>query len=79
MKSHYRGYRLGTLVERVVGANLAIVRSYYFNYLLFAPIWTAQQISRFARIRLQSENEVNSPLINPFGVSALVFARKSQT
>jgi SAM-dependent methyltransferase len=94
---HYRRYRLGTLLERVAGAQLAIVRSYYFNYLLFAPIWTARQIIRLARIRLQSENELNSPLINrfltaifrldiatapllrpPFGVSALVLARKSQ-
>jgi ubiquinone/menaquinone biosynthesis C-methylase UbiE len=61
---HYRRYRLHTLVERVIGAKLTIVRSYYFNYLLFAPIWTARQIIRFARIRLESENEVNSPLIN---------------
>jgi SAM-dependent methyltransferase len=61
---HYRRYRLETLVERVMGAKLAVVRSYYFNYLLFAPIWMARQIIRFARIRLNSENEVNSPLIN---------------
>jgi SAM-dependent methyltransferase len=61
---HCRRYRLGTLVERVISAKLTIVRSYYFNYLLFAPIWTARQVIRFARIRLQSENQVNSPLIN---------------
>jgi SAM-dependent methyltransferase len=61
---HFRRYRLGTLVERVFGAKLTIVRSYYFNYMLFVPIWTARQIIRLARIRLQSENEVNSPLTN---------------
>jgi SAM-dependent methyltransferase len=61
---HYRRYHLRTLLERVAGAQLAIVRAYYFNYLLFAPIWTARQIIRFGRIRLQSENEVNSRLIN---------------
>jgi SAM-dependent methyltransferase len=94
---HYRRYRLETLVERVVGAKLVIVRSYYFNYLLFAPIWTARQIIRLARIDLKSENELNLPMINrvltaifrldiatapvvspPFGVSALVFAQRSQ-
>jgi len=94
---HCRRYRLGELLERVGSARLAIVRSYYFNYLLFAPIWTARQVIRLARIRLRSENEVNSPLINrlltmifrldittapllrpPFGVSALVVARKSR-
>src|SRR5262249_41444785 len=61
---HYRRYRLRTLVERVAGVRLTIVRAYYFNYLLFAPIWIARQIMRFARLRLQSENEVNSPLTN---------------
>jgi ubiquinone/menaquinone biosynthesis C-methylase UbiE len=61
---HYRRYRRATLVERVIGAKLTIVRSYYFNYLLFVPIWIARQIIHFARIRVQSENEVNSPLIN---------------
>jgi hypothetical protein len=34
------------------------------SFPIFAPIWTARQIIRFARIRLQSENEVNSLLIN---------------
>jgi hypothetical protein len=60
---HSRRYRLGTLVERVIGAKLTVVRS-YFNYLLFVPIWSARQIIRLARIRLQSENELNSPVIN---------------
>jgi SAM-dependent methyltransferase len=92
---HCRRYRLGKLVERVISAKLTIVRSYYFNYLLFAPIWTARQVIRLTGIRLQSENEINSPLLNrvmskifrfdvatapllrpPFGVSALVVARK---
>jgi len=61
---HCRRYRLGTLVERVVGAKLTVMRSYYFNYLLFAPIWAARQIVRVSKVRLQSENEINSPLIN---------------
>jgi len=92
---HCRRYRLGTLVERVISAKLTIIRSYYFNYLLFAPIWTARKVIRLAGIRLRSENDVNSPLLNrvlskifrfdivtapllrpPFGVSALVVARK---
>src|SRR5262249_3365544 len=95
---HSRRYHLGTLVERVIGAKLAVVKSYYFNYLLFVPIWSARQIIRLARIPLQSENELNSPLINriltaifrldiatspllcpPFGVSALVLAKKLPT
>src|SRR5262249_6449150 len=61
---HYRRYSLRTLLERIVATQLTIVRAYYFNYLLFAPIWIARQIIRFAPIRLRSENEVNSLVIN---------------
>jgi hypothetical protein len=58
-----RRYRLRTLVK-VTGAQLTIIRAYYFNYLLFAPIWTARQIIRLAHFRLRSENEVNSLVVN---------------
>jgi len=93
---HKRRYRLAPLLAQVETAGLVPVRSYYFNYLLFAPIWTARQIIRLAAIRLNSENEVNAPAVNrlltaifrfdcltaphlrpPFGVSALIVARKS--
>jgi hypothetical protein len=40
------------------------LRSYYFNYLLFVPIWLARQIIRLMRVNLESENEVNAPGIN---------------
>ncbi len=93
---HRRRYRLAPLRAMVETAGLEPVRQYYFNYILFAPIWLARQIVRRAGIRLDSENEMNSPSINrlltsifrfdcrsaphlrpPFGVSALVIARKS--
>jgi ubiquinone/menaquinone biosynthesis C-methylase UbiE len=61
---HKRRYRLAELVARVEAAHLVAIRFYYFNYLLFVPIWTARQIIRLAAIRLGSENEVNTPAIN---------------
>jgi len=61
---HKRRYRLGELVARVTSAGLRPGCSYYFNYILFAPIWLARQLIRLLRIRLNSENELNSPLIN---------------
>lgn len=92
---HKRRYRLSPLLAQVETAGMVPVRSYYFNYLLFAPIWMARQIIRLAAIQLNSENEMNAPAINrlltalfrldcltapyvrpPFGVSALVVARK---
>ena len=93
---HKRRYRMGPLLAQIRAAGLVPARSYYFNYLLFVPIWIARQIIHFFDIKLNSENEVNSPLINrlltaifrfdcatasyvkmPFGVSALIVARKS--
>lgn len=92
---HKRRYRMGPLLRLIDAAGLVPVRAYYFNYLLFAPIWFARQVIRLSKVRLNSENEVNSPLINsvltsifqfdcwsapvvhpPFGVSALVVARR---
>jgi hypothetical protein len=38
--------------------------SFYFNYLLFAPIWLARRAIRYARIDLRSEGEVNTQTLN---------------
>jgi SAM-dependent methyltransferase len=61
---HKRRYRLGPLLSLMREAGLTPLRSYYFNYLLFVPIWVARQIIRIMRIDLESENEINSPVIN---------------
>ncbi len=93
---HKRRYRLKPLLRLMRTAGLTPLRSYYFNYLLFVPIWLARQVIALLRIELDSENEVNSPAINrlltaifrldcasapilhpPFGVSALVIAKRT--
>lgn len=61
---HKRRYRLGPLLRLIDAAGLAPLRAYYFNYLLFVPIWLARQAIRLLNVKLDSENEVNSPLIN---------------
>jgi len=61
---HKRRYRLSPLLRLLDQAGLAPLRSYYFNYLLFGPIWLARQVIRLLHIELASENEVNSPAIN---------------
>jgi SAM-dependent methyltransferase len=92
---HKRRYRLRPLVMKIEDAGLAVTRRYYFNYLLFIPIWAARRIIDRLGIALKSEGDVNSPLLNvalkvvfeadtrtaailrpPFGVSALVIARR---
>jgi SAM-dependent methyltransferase len=63
---HKRRYRMHGLKTKVEAAGLIAERRYYFNFILFAPIFLARQIIRIARLddRLKSENEVHSPGIN---------------
>jgi SAM-dependent methyltransferase len=61
---HKRRYRMRPLIELLRGAGLTPQRSYYFNYLLFAPIFLARQMINLLRIELDSEAQVNSPLLN---------------
>ena len=92
---HKRRYRLQDVLLVVTGSGNRIERDYYFNYLLFLPIWAARQVIGWLRPPIKSENEVNNAFINrllswifafdiataprlrpPFGVSALIVARK---
>lgn len=61
---HKRRYRLRRLVAAIRRAGLEPGRRYYFNYLLFVPIWAARRLIDLLGIELSSENEVNSPLLN---------------
>ena len=64
LAQHKRRYRLQPLGERIAASGLQPLAGYYFNYLLFAPIWVARRcIQRFG-IRLKSENQVNTPVLN---------------
>jgi SAM-dependent methyltransferase len=61
---HKRRYRMADLTEKIRSSGLQIGRSYYFNFLLFVPIWLARQFNRIAGIELASENEINSTGLN---------------
>jgi SAM-dependent methyltransferase len=61
---HLRRYRLRQLTDVLASTGLVVERSYYFNYLLFIPIWLARQIIRILGIKLDSENQVNTGLLN---------------
>lgn len=61
---HKRRYRLRPLLQRMRAAGLAPRRYYYFNYLLFAPIWLARRLIDLLGVKRNSEAEFNSPLIN---------------
>jgi SAM-dependent methyltransferase len=61
---HKRRYRLRPLVDLVRGVGLQPFEAFHFNFVLFAPIWLARQIIRYARVELRSEGEVNTPSLN---------------
>jgi SAM-dependent methyltransferase len=61
---HKRRYRLASLVEQVERAGLLPRRTFYFNYLLFAPIWAARRLMRMLPLRLDSEGQLNTPALN---------------
>jgi SAM-dependent methyltransferase len=61
---HKRRYLKRDLVRLLDRCGLQARDAFYFNYLLFAPIWMARQVIRMTGIRLASENEVNTTLLN---------------
>jgi SAM-dependent methyltransferase len=61
---HFRRYRMTPFLELLKQAGLVVENSFYFNYLLFGPIYVARQIIRWTKVELNSENEVNNLLLN---------------
>lgn len=68
---HKRRYRLPQLLKLARRTGLEDIRSFYFNYLLFLPIWSARQIIRLLDLKLKSENEINASWLN--GILKLIF------
>jgi SAM-dependent methyltransferase len=61
---HKRRYRLGQLLKRFDEANLSPQQYFYFNYLLFLPILVSRRLMRMFKIRVGTENEINTEWLN---------------
>lgn len=61
---HKRRYRRRDLLARISESGLDSRKCFHFNFLLFVPIWLARQVIRLAGVRLKSENQINTPLLN---------------
>jgi SAM-dependent methyltransferase len=61
---HYRRYRMRPFMRLLQRSGLVVDKSFYFNYLLFAPIYAARQVMKLWSIELDSENEVNNAVLN---------------
>ena len=61
---HKRRYRMNEIVQLFQRSGFEIERAYYFNFLLFFPIFLARQVLKFCPRRPKSENVINSRWIN---------------
>jgi SAM-dependent methyltransferase len=61
---HKRRYRLASLRALLESAGFRIEKIYYFNYLLFPVILTVRRAMGFLKLRIETENDLNSPLLN---------------
>jgi len=69
---HKRRYRLRPLVELIAASGLRPIVTYYFNYLLFVPVWIVRHSVERLGIRLESESQLNAPVLNAF--LAMIFS-----
>jgi len=63
---HKRRYTINELLSAIRTANLNIITSYYFNYILFVPIFIARRIIDTVGIKARSEADINNVPLNFF-------------
>jgi hypothetical protein len=63
---HKRRYSRKEITEKMRRAGFRIIRSSYFNSILFLPILLARRLILLLRIDIGSENELTSPIVNFF-------------
>jgi ubiquinone/menaquinone biosynthesis C-methylase UbiE len=61
---HKRRYTRGELLDKLNASGCRTYESYYFNYLLFVPIWIARKLIQIFKPKLGNQEQINSPLIN---------------
>ncbi len=61
---HKRRYRKSQMLKLVEEAGLEPKKDYYFNYILFVPIWLARRMIDLFNVKVDSEGEIGSPVIN---------------
>jgi ubiquinone/menaquinone biosynthesis C-methylase UbiE len=63
---HKKRYSKKEVTNKLKNAGFDIIRSSYFNFFLFFPIFMARRLMRLLGVKIRSENEVNSPVLNFF-------------
>ena len=63
---HRRRYSKKEILNKLTHEGFAILSSSYFNFFLFLPILVARRLIHLLGVKVESENEINSPVINFF-------------
>ena len=61
---HKRRYKMKEILNLLAMEGFEIVKSSYFNFFLFFPILLVRRATHFLGLKIRSENEINSPLLN---------------
>lgn len=62
---HRRRYRKAEVMNLAQACGLRVRREFYFNFLLFVPIWVVRTFMKNFRSGADlPENEINSPIVN---------------
>ncbi len=61
---HKRRYSRKEILSKLGREKFDVLRSFYFNFFLFFPILFVRRMLYLLGLRIRSENEINSPIIN---------------
>jgi len=61
---HKRRYKMKEILNLLTTEGFEIVKSSYFNFFLFVPILIVRRATHLLGLKIRSENEINSPLLN---------------
>lgn len=63
---HKRRYTKKEILDLLTLGGFEVLKSSYFNFFLFFPILFARRTTQLLGLKISSENEINSPLVNFF-------------
>jgi len=61
---HKRRYSKNQFIKKIEGEGFEVLRSSYFNFFLFLPILLIRRIIQLFSLKIESENNINSPFLN---------------
>lgn len=63
---HKRRYSQNEILKKIEMEGFTVLRLSYFNFFLFFPIFVGRRLIRLFGLKIESENKINSPLVNFF-------------